>query len=236
MDTKSAVRGLHAETAVERVYEQLKSMAIAFEFPPGGRVNELAVAKKIGVSRTPLREALNRLTADGFLTFSRQQGFFRKPLSVKTVTDLYELRDQLERGIVRLAAARASEAALDEVEAFVRSCRDAPGKTSQERLAQDERFHEMLAALSDNVEFMDTLRNLNERIRFLRWVDMETRGDDQQVEHLAIIEALRRREADRAESLVHGHVTLSPDKIERAVKDAFARIYMNREEPFFPPV
>jgi DNA-binding GntR family transcriptional regulator len=96
VSTNVAVERAEGESAAERVYEQVKAMAISFELPPGGRVNELAIAKKMGVSRTPLREALNRLTGDGFLTLSPKQGFFRKPLSVREISDLYELREQIE--------------------------------------------------------------------------------------------------------------------------------------------
>jgi DNA-binding GntR family transcriptional regulator len=58
----------------------------------------VAIARQLGTSRTPLREALNRLTADGFLTFSPKQGFFRKPIEVNEIFDLCELRLQIEIG------------------------------------------------------------------------------------------------------------------------------------------
>ena len=223
------------ETTVERVYEQVKAMAISFEFPPGARVNELAVAKQIGVSRTPLREALNRLTADGFLTFSSQRGFFRKALSVKAVEDLYEWREQLELGVVRLALERATEAALDEIEAFLKS--SAPvGQNSKELLAFDEAFHQRVAALTSNAEIMDSLRSLNDRIRFMRWVEMERRGDYRLDDLYAILGAIRRKDLPLAEKLMSAHVLLPHDQIVAAVKDAFARIYMERESTFIPPV
>jgi DNA-binding GntR family transcriptional regulator len=211
-------------------------MAIAFEFPPGGRVNELAVAKRIGVSRTPLREALNRLTADGFLTFSRQQGFFRKPLSVKAVQDLYEWREQIELGVVRLAIERLSEAALDEIEAYVRASSDLAGKTAKEALAIDERFHVMLADLTDNSEITDALKNVNDRMRFVRWVNLESRREFALTYQLALVHALRARDLARAEKLTRDHVSLTPEQIVSTVKDAFARIYMNRDSAFIPPV
>ena len=223
------------ETTVERVYEQVKAMAISFEFPPGARVNELAVAKQIGVSRTPLREALNRLTADGFLTFSSQRGFFRKALSVKAVEDLYEWREQLELGVVRLALERATETALDEVEAFLKSSAPA-GANSKELLAFDEEFHRRLAALTGNAEISDALRSINDRMRFMRWVELERRGSDLLDDHHAILAALRQKDLPLALKLMSAHVLLPHDQIVAAVKDAFARIYMERESTFIPPV
>ena len=74
-----------SESIVDRVHRDLRNMAITFRFFPGERLNEAILAKELGVSRTPLREALNRLSAEGFLTFSVNQGFFQKPLDVKEI-------------------------------------------------------------------------------------------------------------------------------------------------------
>jgi DNA-binding GntR family transcriptional regulator len=215
------------ESAVERVYEHVKAMAISFEFRPGSRVNELAIARKIGVSRTPLREALNRLTADGFLTFSPKQGFFRKPLSVQEITDLYELREQMERGVARLAAERATDEDLDRLEAFLDHTGDSSGKTASAVLDLDEQFHEQLAAMTGNGEIMHSLKNVNDRIRFVRWVNMDGRRDHTQGEHRAILAALRQRDAAGVEALIAGHIMMRQDQIVQSVRDAFARIYMD---------
>ena len=227
--SEAAVDRDEGESAVERVYELVKQMAISFELRPGGRLNELAIARKIGVSRTPLREALNRLTSDGFLTFSPKQGFFRKPLSVKEITDLYELREKIERGVARLAVERATEEQIDRLEAFLAESMKVTGVSTSDILDLDEQFHEQLAAMTGNTEIMHALKNLNDRIRFVRWVNMEGRREHTQGEHHAILKALRKRDADRAEALIGGHIMLRQDQIVPAVKDAFARIYMQSE-------
>ena len=67
---------LASDSIVDRVYEQLKAMAVSYEFKPGERLNEGELAKRLGVSRTPLREALNRLNTEGFLRFTPGKGFF----------------------------------------------------------------------------------------------------------------------------------------------------------------
>lgn len=226
---KELAKREQSETAVERVYEQVKSMAISFELLPGGRLNELAIARKIGVSRTPLREALNRLTADGFLTFSPNQGFFRKPLSVKEITDLYEMREQTERGVVRLAVQRAPDESLDSIDEFLISSCDSTGKTTSEILDLDERFHNQLAALTGNAEIMQSLKNVNDRIRFVRWINMDGRRDHTQAEHRAIVTAIRKRDATLAEELISRHIMLRHDQIVMVVKDALARIYIADE-------
>jgi DNA-binding GntR family transcriptional regulator len=82
-----AKAGTPSESIVERIHRELRGMAVSYQFLPGERLNEAILAKDLGVSRTPLREALNRLTAEGFFTFSANQGFFRKPLEVKEIFD-----------------------------------------------------------------------------------------------------------------------------------------------------
>src|SRR5882672_10806283 len=105
----------------EHIYERLKTMAITFAIRPDARVNEVELSKALNVSRTPLREALNRLMVEGFLTRAPNKGFIGRPLDAKQIYDLYELRAALETGIARLACERASDEDLAELEDFVKS-------------------------------------------------------------------------------------------------------------------
>jgi DNA-binding GntR family transcriptional regulator len=220
-----------SDSAVARVYERVREMAISFELRPGDRLNELAIAKKLGVSRTPLREALNRLAGDGFLTFSPKQGFYRKPLLVQEIVDLYEIREQLERVSVRLAIKRASGEALAGLEGALLDPAIAQEKTDSEILSFDELFHERIAELSGNAELLSTLRNINSRIRYVRWINMEGRRQHTQGQHRAILDALRGRDAEACEALIGSHIALRQDQIVVAVKNAFARIYMGEPSP-----
>src|SRR5215471_6358552 len=95
----------------DRVYESLRSMAIAFKFKPGERLTELDIAERFSVSRTPVREALNRLVNEGFLV-ADGRGFAVRDLDPKECFDLYELRLALEFTAVRLAVQRATDEEL----------------------------------------------------------------------------------------------------------------------------
>jgi DNA-binding GntR family transcriptional regulator len=215
------------DSSVGRVYEKLKSKAISFEFRPGDRLNEVAIARQFGVSRTPLREALNRLTADGFLTFSPKQGFFRKPLEVKEIFDLYELRLLIETGAARLAAERGSDEAISEIEDYLDHGADEfPERTIDNLVALDEGFHERLMKLSGNVEMLRTLQNINARIRYVRWIDMQGRRDGTQGEHRAIVQALKRRDPQQCAALLRQHIERRLDQITEAVRNSYARIYV----------
>ena len=213
-----------------RIYNELRSMAISYEFRPGERLNEVILAKQLGVSRTPLREALNRLTAEGFLTFAVNLGFFRKPLEVKEIFDLFEFRLEIEVTAVRLALERATEDQLAEIESFLeRSMRDIPERTSLELVGLDEEFHEKLTLLSGNSEMLHCLKNINGRIRYVRWVDMEGRRSETQAQHMEIVQKLLARDDDGAVRLMKDHIAHRMDQIIEKVERCYGRIYISKQ-------
>lgn len=216
---------------VDRVHAELRGMAMTFRFLPGERLNEAVLAKELGVSRTPLREALNRLTAEGFLTFSVNNGFFRKPLDVKEIFDLYEFRMHLELAAVRLAVERATEEQLAEIEAFsIESARDEPGRTIDDLVALDEQFHEMLMRLTGNVQMLNSLRNINARIQFVRWLDMTERRAETQSQHAHIVAALRKRDLSESERLISEHIAHRLEQIFEKVERSYGRIFVRTRQ------
>jgi DNA-binding GntR family transcriptional regulator len=217
-----------AENLAERVYRELREMAIAFEIRPGERLNEIALAKHLGVSRTPLREALNRLCSEGFLTFSTNQGFFRKPLEVKEIYDLYELRQTLEAGAMRLVVERATPEQLAEMDRFLeQSAKEVPSRTTLELVALDESFHEQLMALSENQEMLHNLKNINGRIRYVRWVDMDGRRTSTQAQHKAILKKVQERDAEGSAKLMSDHIGQRLESIVENVEKSYGRIYVS---------
>lgn len=209
------------------VYAQLRDMAIRYDLKPGERLNEVELAERLGVSRTPVREALYRLAQDGFLIESGR-GYSRRPLDIKETLDLYEARRAVEIECVRLAVERASDETLDAIDGFLQQSIDTPADASASRLVElDEEFHERIALAADNAELLRMLKSLNDRIRFLRWIKMETVGrDNTQAEHRRIVDALRKRDVALAEQLVRGHITRRTDQIVDAIKAGLARIYL----------
>jgi DNA-binding GntR family transcriptional regulator len=128
-----------------------------------------------------------------------------------------------------LACERATDAQVTELLDFVDRCKDEPEEDSKALrfLKLDEEFHERLAALTGNVEITATLRNLNSRIYFVRWIDMQKgkRGTMQE-EHRGVVLALQRRDADVAAQLVASHISRRLDQIVEVVKAGFAEIYL----------
>jgi DNA-binding GntR family transcriptional regulator len=219
------------QSVVDRVHRELRSMAMTFRFLPGERINEAILAKELGVSRTPLREALNRLSTEGFLTFSVNNGFYRKSLDVKEIFDLYEFRMHLELSAIKLAVERASDDQLAEIENFLtESAREEPSRTVDDLVALDEQFHEMLMKLTGNVQMLDSLRNINARIQFVRWLDMTERRSETQSQHKHIVAALRNRDRRECERLISDHITRRLDQIFDKVERSYGRIFVRTQQ------
>jgi DNA-binding GntR family transcriptional regulator len=220
----------NGESAMARIYNELRSMAMSFEFRPGERLNEVVLAKRLGVSRTPLREALNRLTAEGFLSFAVNQGFFRKPLEVKEIFDLFEFRQQVEIAVVKLALERATNDQFAEIECFLKdSMQEVPERTSRELVGLDEEFHERLTLLTGNREMLNCLKNINGRIQYVRWVNMDGRRSETQGQHMEIIQRLRARDLDGSVQLMKDHIAQRMDQIIEKVERCYGRIYIPKQ-------
>lgn len=229
-----AARVKRAADIVGRVHAAIHEMATTYELRPGEHVNELALAARLGVSRTPVREALNRLVSEGLLDFVPNKGFFARPLDIDAIRHLFEVRQGLETFGVRLACRRAEGAALAALEAWWKSVRARRKALSlEETAALDREFHERLMALSGNPELARLLRETNARIRFVRAVAMENPRfrTITFVEHLEILDAVNRRDEDRAAALMARHIEVTLEDIAHITKESIARVYMRARQP-----
>ncbi|MGI9481150.1 MAG: GntR family transcriptional regulator [Hyphomicrobiales bacterium] len=212
---------------VEELYQSLKEMTVDFRLRPGERINEVELSKALGASRTPLREALNRLVAEGFIGFERGKGFICRKLSVREVQNLYQMRTALETYAVRLAAEKASDDELAEIESFLARTSDETSWPLEDMVAFDEHFHEAIAKLTENEELVRTLKNINARIRFFRWVDMQARRPRTQNEHREILDAIQSRDVPRAVVLMETHIERRGDEIAHALKECYAKLFLD---------
>lgn len=223
------------ESNVDRVYEALRRMAADFAFKPDQRINESALSEVLGASRTPLREALNRLVAEGFLTFQNNRGFFCRPLTPSYILDLYEARVAVECEALRIACARASD---DDIAGFAdyldRMEPDYESATElEELLALDESFHTRMVQLSGNSELERMLKNLNGRIRYIRLIDLKRMRDQAEGRapgdvsaHRRVLEALSARNATAAAEALRSHIEKRREEATEAVRIAFSQLYV----------
>ncbi|MCT4609898.1 MAG: GntR family transcriptional regulator [Pelagimonas sp.] len=225
------------QSSVDRVYETLRDMAINFDFKPGERLNETALTARLNVSRTPLREALNRLVAEGFLTLAKGQGFFCRPLSPEQILELYQVRCALESEAVRRGIEVASDVEisafcdyLDQTESTYGTCTDLP-----DLLRMDEEFHTRMVALAGNTELSRMMNNVNERIRYVRLVNLRqlreqgraaVGGGANLSAHRVIAEAIRARDTEAAVKALRGHIERRSEQTVELVKLAYSQLYV----------
>ncbi|WP_191579010.1 MULTISPECIES: GntR family transcriptional regulator [Achromobacter] len=227
-------RAARTSAGQAELYGAVKAMAVRFEFKPGERINEVELARRLHVSRTPLREVLNQLMVEGFLTRAVNRGFIARLLDAKQIHSLYEYRAVLEAGIVRAACERATDDELASLRAFVERSRDEPDDSDAARLLElDEAFHLALARYSRNEEFVRALESVNARIHFVRWIDMQQgRRSHTQGEHLRIVDALQKRDIEALPGLISAHIGRRLDQITDVIRTGFSTIYMrDQAEP-----
>ncbi|WP_366656217.1 GntR family transcriptional regulator [Fodinicurvata sp. EGI_FJ10296] len=188
------------------VYETLRAAIHRHHFTHGDRIREEDVARSLGVSRTPVREALSRLQSRGLLEMA-PGGLVIAALARPQIMELYAMREILEGSAARFAALKASQAEIDSLyrihEAFDRARESAP------RMAQVNRdFHQGIYEAGHNRYLMRTLDELHDALTLLPSTTFTVTGRPVTAlaEHGAILDAINARDADRAESLARDHI------------------------------
>lgn len=214
-----------------RAYSMLRERLLRFAIRPNQRINEVVLASELEVSRTPLREALNRLVAEGLLEHNGR-GFSAPDLEPEGVGQLFEARIEIECSIVRLACERASKEGLDALEAFLeKSAAESPDASVDLLMEFDRGFHDGLAALTGNDVLAGLLSNLNDRVHLMRWIAMEGRRGETQGQHRAILARIRAGDPDGAIELMRQHIMHRNADILAAIKAAYGHIYTCQMQP-----
>lgn len=215
-------------SSVDSIYQQVRVMTMNFDFKPEERINEGTLASRLGASRTPVREALNRLSAEGFLTFQTGRGFFNRALNPQKILDLYDARQAVECHAVRLVAERASDCEIGGLQDYLDAATALVNENSTtERLVEcDEEFHMRLTGLAGNAELTRILTNLNARIRYIRLIDMAKRRLVNNQQHSEVVAALAARDAERAVAAMHTHIAKCSEEATEAVRIAYSQLYV----------
>jgi DNA-binding GntR family transcriptional regulator len=202
----------------EQAYTQLKAELHDFLWLPGERASELEIANRLGMSRTPVREALFRLRNEGFLEVEAKAGWTVKPIDFARIDQIYDLRIVLETASIARLAQR------DEDPPELQALKDVWLVPAAERLsdgrqvgALDERFHAQLVAAAGNGEIVRVHQEVTERIRIVRRLDF-TRGDRIDAtyqEHAKILRAVMQRKTDVAQTLLKSHIEQSKIEVRK---------------------
>ena len=190
----------------EEVAELLRQRIFARELEPGSWIDELRIAEALGISRTPLREALKVLAAEGLVTMKVRRGAYVTEVSEKDLRDVYHLLALLESDAARVVAARASDAQLAELQAQHQALEAAVH--DRDRFFEiNEAFHRQLLDLSDNKWRNQMVADLRKVMKLNRHHSLFKSGRIAQslAEHRAIVQALLAREPELAAQRMAEH-------------------------------
>jgi DNA-binding GntR family transcriptional regulator len=197
LETKTS---FNHQTLREQVADLLRTAIIDQRLVPGKRILELDLANRLNVSRTPVREAIHQLEAEGFLRIIPRRGVMVTDIDERDISEFYEIRELLETHAARRAAAVTTAAQVEELRRLNRSIRDHTGRralTAMTRAHND--FHLRIVAIGGNRKMHDYLKNLNRqclRLRFM--ISAAPDLDELLCCHDHIIDALQTGNGDRA--------------------------------------
>jgi DNA-binding GntR family transcriptional regulator len=213
-----STNGVHARPAPprglmkDRAYEELKARMLNNDYPPGTFLSERMLAADLGMSKTPIKAALERLEADGFIAVSPQQGIVVRELTVREIADQYEIRSALEAFVLRSVAGRLQHDQVGALRANLKAQAKLRGSGNvQTGVALDAEFHILFAEFLGNQEILRVVSQLREKMqRVVTQVFRKcpTRIDTSYEEHVAIAEAVIAGEGPRAAELVVRHLEL----------------------------
>ncbi|MDB5956083.1 GntR family transcriptional regulator [Ramlibacter sp.] len=204
------------KTLAQDAYERLKSDLFDFRMAPGQRYAEQELARRLGISRTPLRFALHLLEREGHLVRVDGHASWQvKAFELSYYEDLYEFRVQIELIAVRRLCAMETAPDFGPLCAFWRVPVHERVLDGQIVAREDETLHSTLVALAGNGEMLRTHRDLTERIRIIRRLDFVEPARIQAAydEHDGILGALRARRCDEAQMLLSAHIAASRAEI-----------------------
>ena len=204
----------------DEVYEQLKRDVADFQLVPGDRFTENEISERLGVSRTPVRQALFRLQQEGFVEVLFRAGWRVLPFDFDQFEQLYDLRMVLETtAIHRLCegVVRVDHGLLDAL-AAIWLAPQAERSSDMAQVSQwDEEFHCQIVAAAGNGEMARVHREVTERIRIIRRLDFtqQMRIDATYDEHAKILKAVQRKRGEQAAMLMRAHIETSQAEVRK---------------------
>jgi DNA-binding GntR family transcriptional regulator len=199
----------------ERLRESIEEDIATGRLLPGTRLDEVELATRFGVSRTPIREALRLLLGEGLVETRPQRGAVVAQVTPQRLIEMFEVMAELEGMCVRLAARRFTDAELADIEAAHEACRgSAVARDADAYFYANERFHYALYAASHNTYLFEQAAALQRKLRPYRRLQLRVRNRPQRSfeEHQAILDALRAGDADTAVQAIRAHVVVQGER------------------------
>lgn len=206
--TDSQISGASPETSQgQDAYQRLIADIRAGVLRPGGRLTETEIARRFGISRTPVREAIRQLESDGLVVHHARVGAVVRALDYAEITELYEMRAVLEATAARFAARAASEVEIAELEAINAEMAGATADIPQ-LFELNRQFHSVLLNAARNRFLVKSVETVQKTLLILGPSTMEEGGRAAEAldEHAAVLDAIRARDEAAAEMAMRRHI------------------------------
>lgn len=210
----------------EVVCETLRNAIVAGVLKPGERLMEIQVSEELGVSRTPVREAIRKLELEGFVVMIPRRGTYVSDLSIKDINEVFEVRTALDILAAGLAAERITADELEQMERLLVELGECIEQNDIDKIVQaDSQFHDLLYSASRNKRLEGIINNLREQLTRFRSLSMSYPGrlKEMMVEHTRMVESLGQRNVSLAKRLAGEHManaeqTLLKNMVEHSDK------------------
>jgi DNA-binding GntR family transcriptional regulator len=198
-----------------QVGQMLKKSILSGGYAPGARLNEAELAESMGVSRSPIREAIQRLAKEGLVELIPRKGSFVTSLKLNEVEELFELREVLEIKAAELAAQRISDEELNQLSKLLDNTTDMIKRKKYRQYPWNLDFHKQIASCAKNRYLFEKIYDTNVHLLLVRHKSgLEIgRADKALQEHRKIFEAIKNKNADLAGKFMKEHIRLSRENI-----------------------
>ena len=192
-----------------RVFNKIREDILSGKYKKNEELKETAIGSELGVSRTPVREALRQLELEGLVTIIPNKGAYVNGITEKDIHDIYIIRSYLEGLCAKWACEHISDEQIDELEEIVYLSEFHAKKEHHEQiLSLDNKFHQLIYEASNSKILHHVLTDFHHYVERIRKITLasESRAMNSNKEHTAILEAIKQRNGDKAEQLAHEHI------------------------------
>ena len=203
-------------------YEAIKKSIIHNELKPVEHISEYMLCEELGMSRTPVREALKVLASEGLVEIYRGVGIFVKHVTAKEVYEIFEVRAALEGVALQTSLANITDDELNKMEAVWLELKEAIEKGEDVELKtiseSDSKFHYLIVEKCDNSFLKKIMKGIRENILRYQYLSATALGDKEDTinQHLEIINLIRTRELDKILPVLTEHIKEAADNIARS--------------------
>lgn len=204
------------------VFNTLRQAILRGELAPGERLMEIQLADRLGVSRTPIREAIRKLELEGLVLMIPRKGAEVARISAKSLRDVLEVRRSLEELASELACQRMSEEQIQELEDAKRAFDQAVEEGDIMKIAEtDEKFHDVIFNGTGNARLVQILNNLREQMyRYrLEYIKEEDKRQIIMIEHSKILKAIKARHVTEAKEAMREHIDNQEITVSRNIQE-----------------